>query len=159
MINLTIKACFISKHMSFFLYITIKNEYKYILFISFNSFFLKQVPVLSHCSFVYTEAIDLNRALLLRAQGWELFYRQVPGTTLVDISSMSISDHMRNSMRFPHYLLCRKLPSFPKPSLRQKSLQSNSLTLLAFLLRDKPHFQCKELFPGNGKFQEHYFIP
>lgn len=140
-------------HFSFFLYITIKNEYKYILFFVyiFQFFLLKQVPVLSHCSFVYTEAIDVNRALLLRAQGWELFCRQDPEATLSDASPTSTSDQTRNYMTSPHNLLCRKFPSFPKPSLKAEVLQSNSLTWLASLLRNKLHFECKELFPGNGR--------
>lgn len=49
----------------FFLYITIKNEYKYILFLAFNPFFSNTGPSSEslYRSFVHTEAVDLNRAL------------------------------------------------------------------------------------------------
>lgn len=57
MINLTIKACFILKTCIFCTFKKKKKEYKYILSILFKT----QASVLSLiCSFVHTEAKDLN---------------------------------------------------------------------------------------------------
>lgn len=67
MINLTIKACFVSKTWHF-LYIIIKKKSinTYFFFFNLSTLFKTQVLVLSLiCSFLHTEAKDLNRVWLL----------------------------------------------------------------------------------------------
>lgn len=65
----------------------------YLLFLSFNPFFFfkTHIPVLSDCicSFVHTEAIDLN-FYYTRAQGWELFYKQDPDPRLRYVTNVRI---------------------------------------------------------------------